>query len=131
MRAELVEPREKAKISGVRTVPSKGQNVRHILPFEAFLREIWPQDRTKNYMRVTGATMRTAKRRIAGNHPPDYLEIAAILRSEHGYRFLQHIMGDERPRWFSGVERAKQIGDMRRQAADHARRIAQLEMLVD
>lgn len=107
----------------------KGNNLRHILPFELFLREIWPEDRTKNYMRLTGAKLRTAKHRVSGDHPPPgYEEIAAILRSEHGFKFLKHIMGDARPEWFSGIERARDIGVLRRSIAEQQRKLAQFEM---
>lgn len=121
----VVEPREyrRAKIC-----TPKGNKLRHILPFELFLREIWPEDRTKNYMRLTGAKLRTAKHRVSGEFPPGYEEIAAILRSEHGFKFLKHIMGDARPEWFSGIERAKDIGSLRRSIAEQQRKLAQFEM---
>ena len=82
-------------------------------------------------MRLTGAKMRTAKHRIAGNRPPDYQELIAILRSEHGFAFLQFIMGGHCPAWWSGVSRAKNLGDMRRQIAQQQRRLAQLEMEIE
>jgi hypothetical protein len=119
-----------AKTAGVKVGPSKGQAVHHILPFEQFLREIWPTDRTKNYMRLTGAKMRTAKRRFAG-HTPDYQEVVAILRSEYGFAFMQYIMGEHRPQWWSSVSRAKHLGDLRRQVAEQQRKIAQLEMQIE
>lgn len=105
----------------------KCQSVYQILPFELFLREIWPQDRTKNYMRLTGARARTAKRRLAGSNP-DYDEIVAILRSDYGIQFVEHVMGDARPSWFASVKRARNLGDLRKQHADLQRRIAQMEM---
>lgn len=116
------------KSTPVKSDPSKGQKVRKLLPFELFLRELWPEDRIKNYMRLTGAGFETAKRRTAGKHPPDYEEIAAILRSEHGFKFLRHIMGDARPAWFASVTKAKDIGALRRQVAEQQRRLTQMEM---
>lgn len=111
-----------------KTCTPKGSKLHRLLPFELFLREIWPEDRTKNYMRLTGAKLRTAKNRVGGHHPPDYEEIAAILRSEHGFKFLQHIMGDARPAWFASVTKAKDIGALRRQVAEQQRRLTQMEM---
>lgn len=108
---------------------SKRTKVREILPFELFLREIWPEDRTKNYMRLTGIKPDTAKLRVSGKRPPPaYDEIAAVLRSEHGFKFLQHIMGDARPAWFASVTKAKDIGALRRQVAEQQRRLTQMEM---
>lgn len=105
-----------------------------ILPFELFLRAVWPPDRSKNraklYARITGAKLRTAKYRFSGKRDPDYMEIVAILRSEYGFDFLKHVMGDAAPSWWATVSRARNIGDMRRQQADLHRRIAQLEMQV-
>ena len=122
---------ESPKSTRPKSYPSKGNDVRHVLPFELFLREIWPQDRTKNYMRITGTKVSTAKHRVSGKFPPDYAEIAAILRSEHGFQLLKHIMGDARPQWFSGVERARNIGAMRRQLAEQQRKLAQFEMEIE
>lgn len=121
----VVEPREYRR---AKPCTPKGKKLRHILPFELFLREIWPEDRTKNYMRLTGAKLRTAKHRVSGEHPPCYEEIAAILRSEHGFKFLKHIMGDARPEWFSGIERARDIGALRRSLAEQQRKLTQFEM---
>lgn len=116
----------------VKSGPSRGHKVHQILPFELLLREIWPQDRTKNYMRATGAAEKTAKRRVGGKHPPKgYEEIVALLRSEQGFRFLKRMMGDARPQWFAAVERAKHLGDIRRQQAMLQRRLAQLEMEIE
>src|SRR3569832_211156 len=125
--------RVRAEPDFVKSAPGKsdqstGQKIRKLLPFELFLRELWPEDRIKNYMRLTGAMFETAKRRTAGKHPPDYEEIAAILRSEHGFKFLQHIMGDARPSWFASVTKAKDIGALRRQVAEQQRRLTQMEM---
>jgi len=108
---------------------SKGTKVREFLPFELFLREIWPEDRTKNYMRLTGTKPDTAKLRVSGKRPPPgYDEIVSILRSEHGFKFLQHIMGDARPSWFASVSKAKDLGALRRQLAEQQRRLSQMEM---
>lgn len=103
----------------------------HILPFELFLRTIWPHDRAKNYMRITHAKPSTTKHRIAGRRDPDYVEIAKILRSDHGFEFLQHVMGDANPKWWRGVQKARGLGDMRRQLAEQQRRIAQLELSIE
>lgn len=117
--------------SRAQTCPPKGTNVRFILPFELFLRAIWPQDRTKNYMRLTGAKPSTAKHRVSGRRDPDYAEVVAVLRSEHGFDFLDHVMGDAAPKWWRNVRKARGLGDMRRQLAEQHRRIAQLEMAID
>jgi hypothetical protein len=116
---------------GSRSCPSKGTNVHLILPFELFLRTIWPHDRAKNYMRLTGARPSTAKHRVSGKRTPDYAEIVVVLRSEHGFAFLRHIMGDAHPKWWRGVQKARGLGEMRRQLLEQQRRIAQLEMAID
>lgn len=102
-----------------------------ILPFELFLRTIWPEDRAKNYMRLTGAKSTTAKHRVSGKRDPDYPEIAFILRSDHGFDLLEHIMGEANPKWWRGVRKARGLGDMRRQLLEQQRRIAQLELSLD
>ena len=110
---------------------SKGGTLHHILPFERFLREIWPADRTKNYMRLTGAKQSTAKQRVRGKFAPDYSEIVAILRSDYGLDWIEHALGEHRPAWFSDFKRAKNIGETRKLQAQLQRRIAQLEMEIE
>lgn len=114
-----------------RSYPSAGTKVRKILPFELFLREIWPEDRTKNYMRVTGAKPSTAKLRVRGKRLPDYTEVVAILRSKHGYEWIKHALAGDRPEWFTAFERAKTIGETRKMQAELQRRLAQLEMQIE
>lgn len=111
--------------------PPKGNSLHHILPFERFLREIWQTDRMKNYMRLTGAKPSTAKQRVRGKFAPDYSEIVMILRSQHGWEWIKHALGDDRPEWFASVERAKNISETRKAHATLSRRIAQLEMQVE
>lgn len=116
---------------GARKCPSKGTNVHHILPFERFLRAIWPHDRAKNYMRITGAKPSTAKHRISGRRDPDYAEIVALLRSEQGYAFLEYAMGDAGPAWWRGIRKTRSLAKMRRELDEQRRRIEQLELSID
>lgn len=131
MRAVESAARKKSNSPGVRPCTSKSPNVHQFLPFELFLRTIWPHDRAKNYMRLTGTGARTAKYRLSGKRLPDYAEVVAIIRSEHGFEFIQHVMGAAAPKWWKSVRKARGLGDMRRQLADQQRRIAQLEMQLD
>lgn len=113
------------------TCDSTRANVHKILPFELFLREIWPHDRAKNYMRLTGAKSRATQYRLSGERDPLYQEVVAFLRSEHGFDLLRHVMGDAAPKWWRGVRKARSIGDLRRQQAELHRRLAQVEMALD
>lgn len=130
MAQSLPVQREFAKPAGVQKCPSTGPKIRKILPFELFLRELWPEERNKakSYMRLTGATASTAKHRLKGRRKPSYEEIVEILRSEAGYEFLKFALGNVRPEWFTAFERAKNIGEMRRQQQVLSRRLAQVEM---
>lgn len=110
---------------------SKGNPLHHILPFELFLRAVWPTDTVKKVGRITGKSERSIKYQLAGELPPSFTDAVAILRSEHGFEFLQHIIGDAKPKWWRGVQKARGLGDMRRQLAEQQRRIAQLEMAID
>lgn len=131
MRAASVARARKSNSPGAKRCTSKCNNLHSILPFELFLRTVWPSDRTKNYMRLTGKSERAAKYQLAGETQPSYSDIVAILRSEHGFDFLKHVMGEATPKWWKSVRKARGLGDMRRQLADQQRRIAQLEMALD
>jgi hypothetical protein len=105
--------------------------VHQFLPFELFLRTIWPHDRAKNYMRLTGTGTRTAKYRLSGKRLPDYAEVVAIIRSEHGFEFIQHVIGEANPKWWRSVQRARSLGALRKEVAEHNKRIAQLELAIE
>lgn len=110
--------------------PPKGNNLHQILPFELFLRRIWPHDTPKLASKFTGKSIRQIKYQLAGQSP-SFTDAVAFLRSEHGFEFLQHVMGDAQPRWWREVNKARSLGAMRRQLEDQRRRIAQLELAVD
>jgi hypothetical protein len=122
--------RRKAKIPRAQPCPSKGTGVHQILPFELFLRAVWPSDRIKNIQKVTNRSERAIKYQLAGR-APGYEDIVKFLRSDYGFEFLEHVMGDAKPNWWSAVQKARGLGDMRRQLNEQQRRIAQLEMAVD
>lgn len=116
-----------------RSCPPKGTSVHVILPFELFLRAIWPSDqhRRKKYMRLTGAKESTAKHRVSGKRNPSYEEIVAILRGDFGGDWIEHAMGDANPTWYRTMRRARNIGALRRQVAEQNKRLQQLELDVE
>jgi hypothetical protein len=40
-------------------------------------------------------------------------------------------MGDAKPKWWRGVQRARSLGTLRKEVAEHNKRIAQLELAID
>lgn len=122
--------RKSAKGPGARSCTPKCTSVHSILPFELFLRAVWPVDTVKQVGRVTGKSLRAIKYQLAGRDPA-YHDIVAIIRSEHGYDFLQHVMGEANPKWWRTVQHARGIGALRKQVAEQSRRIAQLELAID
>jgi len=131
MRSASARRAKSANSPGERSCTSKGNNLHPVLPFELFLRAVWPTDTAKQASRITGRSLRAVKYQLAGQAHPRYEDIVAMLRSEHGFEFLQHVMGEARPKWWRGVQKARGLGDMRRQLQDQQRRIAQLEMALD
>jgi hypothetical protein len=119
---------KKANPKGARSCPPKGNAVHHMLPFERWARAAWPQDGAKNLGRLIKRSLRTCKYQLAGTRDPSYADVIALLRSEHGFSFLQFMMGDAEPAWWRGIAKARGLASLRKQLADAQRRIAQLEM---
>jgi hypothetical protein len=112
----------------IKVPPTISEKAKPLPTFVEFCRKEWPRNRAAGYMEAANCKLETAKRRTSGKHRPGYEEIGALLRSEHGFSFLEHIFADEPPGWFSSFRKAKDIGDMRRQLAEQQRRLTQMEM---
>lgn len=130
MRTESVARAEKANQPRAKNCTPKCNTLHPILPFEQFLRAVWPVDTAKKASRITGKSLRMVKYQLAGSDPK-YRDIVAIIRSEYGYAFLQHVMGNADPAWWRGVQKAKSIGAIRRDVAEQNKRLAQLELLTE
>lgn len=131
MRTASVARPKKSNSPGAKSCTSKCNTLHHILPFELFLRAVWPSDTAKQASRVTGKSLRAIKYQLAGESHPSYADIVAIIRSEHGFAFLQHVIGEANPRWWRSVQRARSLGALRKEIAEHNKRIAQLELAIE
>jgi hypothetical protein len=131
LRESSAQPAKKANLPSAKPCPSKGTPVHHILPFERWARQVWRQDRAKSLSAIIRRSLRTCKYRIKGTRKPDYDDIAALLRSEYGFSFLEHLMGEASPAWWRGIAKAQSLAATRKQLAEAQRRIAQIELEFD
>ncbi|WP_458760521.1 hypothetical protein ACSVBT_06935 [Afipia sp. TerB] len=69
-------------------------------------------------------TERVAKHRLAETRDYSGEELRALLQSDHGYEFLQLLMEDAKPRWWSMVEQAMALARAR-----HHQEMARQEVL--
>jgi hypothetical protein len=80
-------------------------------------REIFPR---KTWLEIAGwfgLSERGAKHRLAGSREFTAEELAIMLRSEHGLRFLSAVMADARPRWWVAFKSQAAITNARRHEA--------------
>lgn len=131
MRAVESVRAKKSNSPGAKSCTPKCNSLHQLLPFELFLRAVWPTDTAKQFGRVSGKSLRAIKYQLAGESHPSYADIVAIIRSEHGFAFLQHVIGEANPKWWRSVQRARSLGALRKQVAEQSRRIAQLELAID
>jgi hypothetical protein len=136
MRESSMAKVRKANLPGAKACTKKGRPlhsaaVHKLLPLERWARQVWPIGAPKNLAFLIGRSLRTSKYRLAGAYPLDLDDIVRILRSEHGYSFLQYMMADASPAWWRALGRARGLAAMRKQMAELQRRLAQAEMDFD
>lgn len=117
--------------SGAQSCTRKCTIVHQILPFERWARSIWPTKPVDVLRSLTRRSLRTCKYWIAGAREPSYADLTALLRSEAGFSLLQHLMGEAKPVWWRGVQKARSLSAMRKELDLQRRRIEQLELNLD
>jgi hypothetical protein len=130
MRESSPAKARKANSQGARSCTKSGTSVHHILPLALWARSVWPLKPVANLRALTGRSIRTTKYQLGGRDP-SYADVVALLRSEHGFSFLQHLMGDATPAWWRGLSRVRSLASLRKQIAEQQRRLAQLELELD
>jgi hypothetical protein len=63
-------------------------------------RSLWPRKTAAELAGLTGASLRTAERWLAGERELSTGALAALIRSEHGLDFLVALMADAEPAWW-------------------------------
>jgi hypothetical protein len=77
---------------------------RAILPVMLAARSLWPRKTAAELAGLTGASLRTAERWLAGERTLSMDALAALIRSERGLDFLVALMADAEPTWWRRVK---------------------------
>lgn len=93
----------------------------------AVARMVWPFKTAAELAARTSAELRTAERWLADERGISTDLVAALLRSEEGYAFLEAIMGDARPKWWRKYVRVIRLADLRRAQEEQRKEIEALE----
>lgn len=131
MRESSAVRAEKANSGSARTCIRKCTPVHQILPFERWAHSVWPVKPASNLRAIMRRSLRTIRYQLSGKRKPDYDDVVALLRSEHGFSFLQHVMGDAHPPWWRGIAKVRSLATMRKQIDEQRRRIEQLELEIE
>jgi hypothetical protein len=67
-------------------------------------RSVWPRKTAIELATLTGASVRTAERWLAGDRALSADALAALIRSEHGLDFLVALMSGAEPAWWRRVD---------------------------
>jgi hypothetical protein len=76
---------------------------RSISPAMHVARSLWPRKTAAELAEITGASVRTAERWLAGDRALSTAALAALIRSEHGLNFLVALMAGAEPAWWRRV----------------------------
>jgi hypothetical protein len=76
---------------------------RSISPAMRVARSLWPRKTAAELAEVTGASVRTAERWLAGDRALSTAALAALIRSEQGLDFLVALMAGAEPAWWRRV----------------------------
>jgi len=77
---------------------------RSISPVMLAARSLWPRKTAAELAELTGASLRTAERWLAGERTLSTDALAALIRSERGLDFLVALMADAEPVWWRRVK---------------------------
>lgn len=103
-----------AKSGGAVSYTKRTQNGSVTKSIVLTFREIFPRKTWAAVADMLGLEERTAKHRLRGTRRFSDDEIAELLRSEDGLKFLAAIMGDAKPRWWRGFLAHIAAGNARR-----------------
>jgi hypothetical protein len=95
-------------------------------PFGPWARSAYPVKPPAHLAHLTGRGIRTCNYWMAGKREPGYRDIIAILRSDVGSSFLEHLMRGARPAWWPHFDRERTLDALRRELAGSRERIEQL-----
>jgi transcriptional regulator with XRE-family HTH domain len=104
MTAISIDARGKANVGTVRLVGKNRPRGRSISPAMRVARGLWPSKTANELAGLTGASVRTAERWLAGERTLSAGALSALLRSEYGLDFLAAVMADAQPRWWQRIQ---------------------------
>lgn len=112
------------KASSCRRVGNKLPSMGEII---SILREIWPSKTDQHYAHEVGISERMARYQLSNRYGISAPALVALLRSEHGLRILEEIMGDEKPRWWRRFRQQVDLSNTRAVLAQHQKKLQALE----
>ncbi|MFN3656798.1 MAG: hypothetical protein ACK4UO_06060 [Pseudolabrys sp.] len=77
---------------------------------------------------LTSQHVSTSERQLAGTSQFSADKFVALLRSEHGFAFLEAAMGDHAPAWWARLKRQHRTAALRKQLAHIQRALADEEV---
>lgn len=90
-------------------------------------RSLWPSKTDVSLSVVTGTSDRMCRYWLSNKYNISADDVAALLRGEDGFKFLEAIMGESRPLWWRDFKRATRRSELRRKQAELAKAIEENE----
>jgi hypothetical protein len=88
---------------------------------------LWPKKTDMVLFDKTGASDRLCRYWLENKYSLGADHLAALLRSDEGFQFLEAVMGDARPVWWRSFKRGVRRAELRRQQAEILKAIEQNE----
>lgn len=88
---------------------------------------LFPRKTAAELAVISGASPRTCERWLSERCGLSAEALAELLRSEHGLKFLEAIMGDARPAWWKAFRKQVERAEIRRQIEQQRRRLDELD----
>jgi len=92
----------------------------------AAIKELWPAKTTAHVAYFADVSERSVRFWLAGSTRMSVEHVAALLRTDDGYRILEAIMGDAEPEWWLTTKVAHELRQTRRAIAAQQKRIDKL-----
>lgn len=90
-------------------------------------RILWPAKTDLELSAITKASDRTCRYWLSRKTDLSADALAELLRSEHGLKFIEAIIGDARPKWWRAFKQSTELGLLRQRQEELRRELERVE----
>jgi hypothetical protein len=128
MTSTIAATRQIGKSTGAENCRRSGKPLPLISAIARVAQALWPSKTDMELAARADASPRMARYWLAERYDLSADHLAALLRSDDGLKFLEAVMGDARPAWWSRFKRQTDLANLRANIERQRRALERLEI---